>query len=658
MKPTDKTYRNRVNLVIGFFMLWCIAILGKLVSLQILQKQSMSTQTAELHSATEKIPALRGEILDAKGRTLAISQREPYVFLDPVHIKDVAATVRALKKALSAEAPWKKKFARDKNWEKKQVRKIKKLAQARRRYYKVASRLSESACESLRQSGLPGIYLRNEVWRIYPNRWTGSHMIGFINRAGAAEGLEQVYHQAMAGKPGLMEMIKDGRGKKIGLRDGVIKEPVEGADLHLTVDSNIQLFAEDSLRLAMKRYGPKNITVIVMEPQTGAILAMANMPDFNPNLFRHTNYEERRNRAVTDTYDPGSAFKIITVAAAVDAGAIGIDNHFFSAEGPVKVFGSSIRNYKPFGWLSVSEILWHSSNAGAIQISLKMEPEVFADYIQRFGFGERTGIDLPAESPGILNPLSQWKKGSRYYLAIGHEISVTPLQMLRSANVIANGGRLVTPHVARKLVHADGSEVDLRPAEPAPQVISPKAAAQVAQALLGVVESGTAGPAALPGVRVFGKTGTAQRIIEKGYAKDKFNSSFVGFFPAEKPRYGMIVVVHDPRGANVHGGEVAAPIFSEIGRRILQYDQSVLPVEKWVVTPEMPRWGDGSAPIYESENQMPDFLGLGLRNLLYKSRQKRITLKIEGKGTVVQQLPKPGVPIPKNRICKVLLKEG
>jgi len=395
-----------------------------------------------------------------------------------------------------------------------------------------------------------------------------------------------------------------------------------------------------------------------MDPNTGAIKALANMPDFNPNQFTEASSFERKNRAVVDVYEPGSAFKIITVAAALDCGKIAMTDRYESEPGPIQAYGNKIRNHPPYGILSVPEILWHSSNPGAVKIALRMAPETFLGYIKAFGIGAKTDIDLPAESAGILHPLADWNKSSPYFLAMGHEVSATPLQMLVAASVIANGGKMVQPFVASRIVHPDGSGEDILPRKAPVQVIKPQTAALMAEALRGVVSRGTAKAAAIPGVRVFGKTGTAQRNDGGAYANDKYNASFVGFFPAEKPRYGMIVVVHYPKGAKFHGGEVAAPIFSEIGRRIMYYDQEMMPAKNLVVDAVMPNWPGRAVDLLQPAEVMPDLRGLGLRNLMFQSKQLGIVIDLKGSGRVVGQTPPPGSPVPEDRTCRVLRKEG
>ncbi len=645
MSDTLAAFHARIHVLMAVMLLWSGLIVYRLVDLQIVKKAEFSAETENLHHSVEDIPAARGEILDANGKILAISREEPYIFADPSRIEDPAAASLTLSKVLGKDRAWRK-------------RQEKLLSRSDKIFSFVARRVSETTAEKVRALDLAGIHIGSESWRTYPNHWIASHVVGFINSdESVKEGVEAFFNSEIGGKPGKREVLLDGRRRRNGLGGTIIKEPVIGASVQLTLDVNIQFFVENTLRRHMKITRAKNISAVVVDPRDGAILAMANMPDFNPNLFNKYRSYDRKNRAVVDVYEPASAFKIVTVAAALDSGAIDLDDVLFCENGGIRVFDTYIKDHQSFGNLSIEEMLWHSSNVGAIKVAQRMKPKVFAHYIQAFGFGEKTGVDLPAESAGIFSPVSSWTRVSHAFLAIGHEISVTPLQMLMAASVIANRGMLVQPYIAEGIVYADGGVRELASAREEPRrVIRERTAEQMVMALRGVVEQGTARAAQLPGVQVFGKTGTAQRLWKGSYAKDKFNASFVGFFPLEQPRYGMIVVVHDPKG-KVHGGDVAAPIFSEIGRQILLYENARLSGQKIRVPFHAPNWPSRALAHGQRDGVMPNLMGLGLRNLIFQCQSMGLKVSLSGRGKVAAQEPPPGSPIPANRVCKVRLKK-
>ena len=646
MISEDRVFRRRVLVLLGGILLWTGVIIYRLVDLQIIRSEELKQQTAGLHYAVEPIPARRGEVHDANGKILAISRTEPHITADPAQIENPKETAAVLAKILNKDRAWQKK-------------KEQQLSNKKRRYCHIERRVPEPVCEAIKDLKIKGLHFQPELWRLYPNGWIGSHILGFVSGNGKVkEGIEFYYDKEMSGKAGKREVLRDGRRKRNSINNRILREPLMGSNVQLTIDANIQLFAEDALRRGMERTRARNITAIVMEVETGAIRAMANMPDFNPNRFSKYNSFTRKNRAVVDVYEPASAFKIVTVASALDAGTIAPDDIFYCEMGGIQVFDRYIRDNKKFDNLSISEILWYSSNVGAIKVAHSMPPETFYRYIENFGFGTKTGVGLPAESKGILRPRSEWSKVSSSFLSMGHEISSTPLQMLVAASVIANDGLRVKPYIVESIIRPDGQVESRRPTDPLVRVVKSRTARIMRRMLRGVVDEGTAEEAAIPGVSVFGKTGTAQRLAGGSYSRKKFNASFVGFFPAERPRYGIIVVVHDPKGRKVHGGQVAAPIFSEIGKQLYLYDQAKKPENRLVVSERTPNWP--SRPLVSSDNEstMPDLTGLGLRNLLYQSHQLGIKLEIDGHGRVVRQSPEPGSPIPEDRVCNVFLKEG
>ena len=641
-------FSPRIRLLAGIFLLWSGVIGYRLTRLQIVQSESMTQRKEKMQHTRETIQARRGSIYDRKGRMLAVSRGVFRIIADPANVAEPPRAAQEMGEILQLKP--------------KQVQQLqKRLADSKRRYLVVADEVSRHTAQSIRERNLRGITIRETHRRFYPNGWLASHVLGFVNNDGTTmEGLEFQYHETMREKKGTREVMRDGRRRKNDLKSHITEAPVMGADLELTVDAVIQQISEDALREAQRASGAKNITAIVMNPDTGAILAMVNMPDFNPNAFNHRSFNayERKNRAVVDVYEPGSAFKIVTVSAALDSGLLKPEEVFYCEMGGIQVFDRSIRDSKPFGRLDVAEILWHSSNVGSIKIAHRMKPETFYTYIKRFGFGTKTGVDLPAESNGILAPVSDWTKVSPAFLSLGHEISGTPLQMLTAASAIANGGFLVQPHVTHRIHLADGRVAEVAPQKPKQRIIKAETARLMRKMLRGVIAQGTAETAAIPGVDVFGKTGTAQRLNRGGYSKERFNASFVGFFPAESPRYGMIVVVHDPKGTKVHGGDVAAPVFSRIGRGIMAYEQSGIAGKRLYLSKGSPNWSGSRREPADGTSVMPNLVGMGQRGLILQGSVLGLKLNIQGNGRVISQWPPPGTPIPKNRICKVRLGEG
>lgn len=643
MSP-EKTFQIRLAILLGLMSLWAGILVYRLAQWQIVHDEEIRKFTEHQHFKTEEIPARRGEIRDRNGHLLAMSREYYRIYADPQMVDDPAATAKALAKVLNKDRRWQRQRARS-------------LA-SDKRYRIIARRVPERLAKDVVALELSGVAVDTEMYRRYPNGWTAAHLLGFANRDGSAkEGLELFYDARMGGQPGKRELLRDGFQRRNVFGESVLVWPQDGQDLELTIDSNLQFFVENSLRRSLKTNRAANVSAIVMDPRTGAILAMANMPDFNPNAFSQFSSYERKNRAIVDTYDPASAFKIVSVAAALDAGAVSLDDMFFCENGAIQVGNRNIKDYKPFGKLSVREILWYSSNVGTVKIAQKLPRDTFYQYVRAFGFGERTGVDLPAEAAGILAPVEDWTATTPAYMSIGYEITVTPLQMLRAACVVANGGFLVQPHVVAASRDKRGRQVYAHPATEAPRVIRQATADQMRRALRGVVTEGTAKAANLTEVAVFGKTGTAQRLQGGSYLADRFNPSFVGFFPVENPRYGMIVVVHDPKGGKTDGGDVAAPVFAEIARQIVAYDRARTPGNYIVVDKGTPGWSPG-VDLPDRHDMMPNLKGLGLRDLLQICRRLGLDPELVGDGRVVAQLPRPGAPIPNSRVCKVILKEG
>jgi cell division protein FtsI (penicillin-binding protein 3)/stage V sporulation protein D (sporulation-specific penicillin-binding protein) len=429
----------------------------------------------------------------------------------------------------------------------------------------VARKADPLKVEELEKLGFAGLGFYPEELRTYPQGPVAAQVLGFagLDNKGL-EGLERSLEKVLAGRPGSQTIVKDPFGRALDVVSTKLETP--GKNVRLTIDHQIQANAETVLQETVRRWSARAASAIVMDPYTGAVLAMAVAPRFNANRFPTTRPDRRRNRAVTDTYEPGSTFKLVTVAAALQEGIVSPSTSFRLAPA-IRVSDRVIREAHSRGTqrLTVKQIVEYSSNIGTITIAQRLGEGRLSSWIDRFGFGEPTGIDFPGESPGFALPLDQWSGSTIGTVPIGHGIAVTPIQMARAYATIANGGVLVRPHLIER--------VDGQPIAPTKKrrVVSRAVSTQMLSMLRGVVLEGTGTEAAIPGYTVAGKTGTAAKIDPSGrYSTSRYVASFVGLVPATKPRLVIMVMVDEPRG-NIYGGVVAAPAFREIARFNLQH---------------------------------------------------------------------------------------
>ncbi len=378
-----------------------------------------------------------------------------------------------------------------------------------------------------------------------------------------------------AGEDGYRYIEHDSKGHEIVLYRGQERAARNGYQVRLTIDLHLQNIVENEIDAAMQQYHPKKAMIVLMRPQTGEVLAMANRPNFDLNEKSKAEPEEMLNRAITDEMEPGSTFKIVSVSAALNERKVQPDSWIFCENGVYNYGGSKLHDHKPFGDLTVQDILVKSSNIGAAKLAMSVGDQKFYEYMRRFGFGERTGIELPAEISGVVYPPRKWSKTSITHMPMGHEVGVTALQMTTAMCVIANGGKLMTPRIVKSIATERGETISTMKPEELRQVISPETAQQIGKALRGVVsDRGTAKGAEVPGFVIAGKTGTAQRVDPKGgYDRDKFVVSFAGYLPADHPEFVGLVVLDDAQTTpeQNYGGTVAGPIFAHIATEAVRY---------------------------------------------------------------------------------------
>jgi cell division protein FtsI (penicillin-binding protein 3) len=544
-----KTNRRIVVLASLFVGLLVIAF-ARAFWLQALNGDAYAAMAVRQHRETVVVPAGRGTIFDRNGEPLAIGQPTTTVFANPRQVERPRDVTLAVARALEL-AP-EEVYAQ--------------LVDRSRGFVYLARKASQLDAEQLEDLGIAGLGFLPEELRTYPQGPVAAQVLGFAGTDNKGlEGLERSLEGVLAGRSGSRTIVKDPGGRVLDVVSTKPESP--GRNVRLTIDHQIQANAEDVLLETVRQYGARAASAIVMDPYTGAVLAMAVAPGFNANRFATTRADRRRNRAVTDTYEPGSTFKLVTIAAALEEGMVSPGSSF-RLQPSIHVADRVIREAHVRGTeqMSVRSIVERSSNVGTITIAQQLGEGRLADWIDRFGFGHATGIDFPGESSGFALPPDEWSGSTIGTVPIGHGIAVTPIQMARAYAAIANGGVLVTPHLVEAI---DGGAVARKRGK---RVVSRAVSNQMLSMLRGVVLEGTGTEAAIPGYTVAGKTGTAAKIDpETGrYSHSKYVASFVGMVPATKPRLVIMVMVDEPSGA-IYGGEVAAPVFRQIARFNLQH---------------------------------------------------------------------------------------
>src|SRR5205809_1828908 len=519
---------------------------------------------AEKHAYKQVTHGERGMILDANNEVLAHNIPVETVVADATHLGDVQAMVDLLSAELEIPS-----------------QQLAEKLNSGRRYIvikrEVPAAQANALREKLRAGNVRGVYFEHDATRIYPNGSMLCHVIGFTDfDHHGVQGAEASMEEYLHGQDGYRFIEHNRAGQEIVPYRGQERAPRDGYQVHLTVDLGLQSIVEEEIEAAMTEYPPQKATIILMRPQTGEILAMANRPNFDLNLRSEAKPEEMKNRAIIDMMEPGSTFKIVAAAAALNEHKLQPKSTIFCENGLWEFGGAVLHDHRAFSYLSVQDILIKSSNIGAAKLALSVGDQKFYEYVRRFGFGERTGIELPGEINGLIRPPRSWSKISITRIPMGHEIGVTPLQMTVAMAAIANGGKLITPRIVKSITTVDGKTVSALSPVVLRQVISPETATEIGYALRGVVsDRGTAAAAAVPGFTIAGKTGTAQKVDPKGgYEHGKYVVSFVGYLPAEHPEFVGLVVLDDTHTSKPelnYGGLVAGPIFSRLAEKAARY---------------------------------------------------------------------------------------
>src|SRR5437016_2651225 len=552
MAKSSNGDNTRLYYLAAFLGLWFLAICGRLVWLQLVQYGDLTQRAARQQQRTIEVSPVRGNIYDRNGNELAMTVKLDSVFAVPSEIPNIHGTAIMLARILRSDPV-----------------DLENRMAASRTFVWVSRKIDRETSARIHSLNLKGIYFHKESKRFYPKNELAAQVLGFVDSEDVGVGgIEREFEPRLKGKSGAMLISMDARRHWFGR---VEKNPDPGENVVLTIDEKIQYIAERELDQGMRDSQAEAGTVIVQNPHTGEVLALANRPTFNPSAMTPSGVKAFKNRAVSDIYEPGSTFKLVTLAAALEEKLTTTSETIDCQNGSIVLSGLKINDHNPYGYLTVAQVLEKSSDVGAIRTALRLGEERFDRYIRAFGFGSQTGIELPGETRGMTKPVSRWSKVSIGAISMGQEIGVSPVQLISMASTIANDGIYVPPRIIAGTTppRSTPQYIAFHPAQ-GKRVISTMTAAQMKQMMEGVVLSGTGKKAILNGYSSAGKTGTSQKVdpITGAYSHKKHVASFTGFAPVNNPAVSVLVILDTPVGPQ-DGGMVAAPVFSRITQQVL-----------------------------------------------------------------------------------------
>ena len=564
MKPIEKKHIKLRTILIGFiFSIFLSAIGARAFYLQVFCSSWLSRKAANQYEKSLIFHGKRGTIYDTNHREMALSIDVTSIVAYPPNIEEPAATSKALNKTLKID-----------------LNSLKQRLTSDRSFVWVKRKVTPKEVKDVKALDLKGIDFISEHERFYPNKTLAAQMLGFSGTDGhGLEGIEYYYDTYLKGSTCSFTVLKDAFKRGFDAEKSVMPD-CSGNNLILTIDYNIQYLSERALEEAAVKFNAESGMAIVMSPKTGAILAVAHYPFFNPNSFGEFDQNLWRNRSITDPFEPGSTMKIFSACAAIESGGCSPSAIFFCENGKYRIGKNIVHDTHPHGWLSLQQIIKFSSNIGTIKVSEMIGPEHIYKTFRNFGFGEKTGIDCPGETSGSLSHYNRWAKIDAGAIAFGQGVAVSALQLITAASAIANDGILMAPYIVQAITDQNGRLIKSSSPRMVRRVVSLKTARTVKKIMASVTtEGGTGVNAALEGYTVCGKTGTAQKIDEKGtYSNEKYTASFLGFIPAEDPEIAVLVVIDEPQGKH-YGSIVAAPAFKRIAHETVNYMNIPLTVD-------------------------------------------------------------------------------
>ncbi|MEE9614820.1 MAG: penicillin-binding transpeptidase domain-containing protein [Thermodesulfobacteriota bacterium] len=644
-KSVKKVKKGKIDTWLRFriFLLFCTvifffgAIFLRAFQIQVVDGGALERRAESQHNGTVTVPSRRGDIFDRNMRELAVSLTVDSIYAQPRHVGSTGPHASVLAGPLSMSP-----------------REVLRRLNSKKQFVWLKRQVDLAPGEREAIGGLDGIGMARETRRYYPNRRLAANLLGFAGiDSDGLEGVELYHDKFLKAASRKVTVEKDARGDTLLFED--IERPAQGTAVVLTIDKTIQYITEKALGKAVKASGARGGTAVVMDPITGEILAMATLPTFDPNNFRGFKPSQWRNRAVTDAFEPGSTLKAFLLAAVIEEGVVGPRDIFYCENGSYRVADRTFHDTKKHGWLSLRNVITRSSNIGAVKVGEKLGKARLYRHLKNFGFGARTGVDLPGEARGSFRHYRNWSGVTLPTVSFGQGISVSALQLTTAMAAVANGGLLMKPYIVRSVRTAEGASLVESNPVVVKRVISGATAETVTDVLVGVTEAGGTGEiAAIDGFEVAGKTGTAQKpdLTRGGYMKDKYMASFLGFVPARDPKLVILVTVDEPAGEiwEMYGGVVAGPAFKEIAAETLSYlgvfpEGSGSPKRFEAVAPEKPLYREVSAEAVRA-GRVPEFGGGTIRTVLREARAGSLNIDVIGSGRAVRQSPLAGEAVP------------
>lgn len=655
----------RALIITGFLLLAFVALVIKLFNIQIANNEYYALIAERQQNKPQIVKAERGLIKDINGEVLCYTRDNISFFVDTRMMND--------KKVDSIAALFSKVIGKPENY-------YKNIIAEGVRNVCVEKKVPMDKALILKKAAIEGLFYEEDFTRVYPYGSLASHVLGYVDKKmKGVEGIEKVYDEKLTGMDGNYVFERDVIGRIISVNENLSKAPTAGNNINLTINKTYQKILEEELANGLQKFGGASALGIIMNPNTGEIYALSNNPDFDPANYEVFTAASRRNRVLTDTYEPGSTMKSIIMSILLDQNLVQENEVINTENGTLIIKKAKITDTHPHAQLTVKEILEQSSNVGIAKLVSRLDDDLLFKYLRDFGFSNSTSIDLPGEAEGFLKKPGSFNPLTKPFLSFGYEISVTPLQLISAYSAIVNGGTLYQPYILKSITNPNSVVIEENKPKKIRTVIGKSTSEKMKNFMIGVIENGTGTAAQLDNVLVGGKTGTSQKLVDKSYSSSKHNSSFVGFFPADNPKIICLILVDAPE-VGKYGGLVAAPIFHDVAKRIIEADLNLVPDKQKIVREknlvDQLIADIKSAPVSTSKSYlnipspsknetngrrifklnktiMPNLINTSMRDAIAQLNQLGLKYKIVGNGKVTWHSIEPGVAITAGDTCFV-----